>query len=122
MGSLKRLKWPKPRYGPSPFSLIWSLLLIFAYLYLLKGSQFFDAVIEFLCASTNFRFTSEKSASALNDIERKRQCLFCFFLCFRLLAITEDGLLSRKFFLVATIRVLSEKFLLNDVEESNFNK
>ena len=67
--------------------------------------------------------TSAKNASTLKDIERKRQCLFCFFLCFRLLAITLDALLSQNSFLVAkVVRFSSVKLHLDDVEENSFSK
>ena len=55
----------------------------------------FGIVIECVCIFSTLCLTSTKNASTLNDIDRKRQCLFCFFLCFRLLAITGDGLLSQ---------------------------
>ena len=70
----------------------------------------------------HFTFESAKNASALNDIERKRQCLLCFFLCFRLLAFTGDILLSQSLFLVATVRLSPEKLRFDDIEESSFNK
>ena len=38
-----------------------------------------------------------------------------------LLAVTGDGLLSQNPFLVATIRISSEKLLLDDVKESSFS-
>ena len=37
IGSLKRLKQPKPRYGPCPFSLICSLLLKYLFYFLLSN-------------------------------------------------------------------------------------
>ena len=67
----------------------------------------------------HFTFDVSENTSALNDIERKRQCLVCFFLCFRLLAITGDGLLSQNPFLVATVRFSSEKLRLDASEESS---
>ena len=63
--------------------------------------------------------TSEKNASALNDIKRKHQRLICFFLC---LAIPGVFLLSQNLFLVATVRFSSEKLRLDDVEESSSSK
>ena len=54
-------------------------------------------------------------------LERKLQCLFCFFFCFKLLAITGDILLSQNLFLVATVRVSSETLRLDNVEECSFS-
>ena len=68
--------------------------------------------------------TSAKNASALNDIARKRkiECLFCFFLRFKLLVITGDGLHSQNHFLVATLRFSAEKLRLHHAEESSCSK
>ena len=43
-------------------------------------------------------------------------------LCFMLLAITGDGLLSQKPVLVAYVRVSAEKLCLDDVKQSSFSK
>ena len=64
----------------------------------------------------------QKNASALNDIEIKCQCLFCFFLCFRSLAITVEGLRPQNPFLGTIVRLSSEKLRLDDVYEISFNK
>ena len=63
--------------------------------------------------------TSAKNASALNEIERKRQCQFC--LCCRLLAITGDVAFTNPF-LVVTVRFSSENICLDDVVERSFRK
>ena len=58
-----------------------------------------------------------KNASALNDIERKRLCLFCNLFLLKV----GDDLFSQIHFLVAIVRFYSEKLRLDD-EESRFSK
>ena len=70
----------------------------------------FGAVIECLCVLALYVWRQRK-----HDIERKRRCLFCFFLCLRLLAKTRYVLVSQK----PLLGFLQKSY---DVEQISFSK